>query len=79
MVKKSHYSKLKHYLPSGYLIEIANITGSSISLVNKVLREERPDKRGILAEAYRIANEEKSKQEKNAKNLAYFEFSLDQS
>lgn len=69
MYKSTHYDKLKRYLTKGYLKEIKNLTGASISLINKVLREERPDTKGIIVEAYRIANAEKKRQEKNAEEL----------
>jgi hypothetical protein len=73
MSKSTHYDKLKKYLPKGYLIEINVNTGASISLISKVLREERIDSKGILVEAYRIANAEKNRQEEKAKELASLE------
>lgn len=76
MSKSTHYNKIKKYLTKGYLQEISTNTGASISLINKVLRNMRPDTKGILVEAYRIANIEKKRQEKNAKEFACLEESL---
>ena len=67
----NHYKKLRKFLPNGYLQSIAKETNASISLVNKVIRGIREDKKGILVELYRIANTEKKKQVKNEKNLQY--------
>lgn len=68
--RKTTYALIKRYLPSRYLIEIKEKTGASISLINMVLRDEREDKKGIIKEAYRIANEEKIRQENDAIELA---------
>lgn len=79
MAKINPYEQLKNYFPKGYLLEIHEKTGASISLINKVLRNLREDKKGILVHAYRIANAEKARQQKNAKDLASLEKSLNTS
>lgn len=69
--KENHYLKLKAYLPKGYRIRISENTGASISLINKVLRGTIDDTKGILVEAYRIANEFVDKKASDAKELAF--------
>ena len=76
MAKINPYEQLRNYLPKGYLLEIHEKTGVSISLINKVLRNLREDNKGILVQAYRIANAEKARQQKNARELALLEKSL---
>ena len=66
----NHYEKLEKYLPRGYITLIRNECGVSTSLINKVLRGERDDTKGILVQAYKIANDEKARQEAEAKELA---------
>jgi hypothetical protein len=68
--EKSTYEVLKEYLNKGYRLRIQAVTGCSISLISKVLRGEVEDKRGIIVEAYRIANEQIEKMAKDAKELA---------
>jgi hypothetical protein len=60
MEATNHYTCLRKYLKRGYRKEISRITGASISLINLVLRGDAEDTKGIIPEAYRIANEIKS-------------------
>lgn len=69
MSSTNHYICLKKYLKRGYRQSIKEATGASISLINKVLRGEVEDSKGIIPEAYRIANEVKNKLEENQKKL----------
>lgn len=68
----NHYKQLRKYLPKGYLQEISITTKASISLINKVIRGLREDNKGILVELYRIASDEKKKQDKNSRKLENF-------
>jgi hypothetical protein len=76
MTKTNHYKKLKALLPRGYRLTIQNATGAAISTINKVLRGELPDSKGILVEAYQIAKVEAKKKASNAKILAKIEEEL---
>lgn len=66
----NHYICLKKYLPRGYRKDISQATGASISLINKVLRGEAEDTKGIIPEAYKIANKVKLVAEHREKELA---------
>lgn len=68
----NHYKQLREFLPKGYLQEISITTKASISLINKVIRGLREDNKGILVELYRIASDEKKKQNKNSRKLENF-------
>lgn len=70
MSTTNHYLCLKKYLPRGYRKDISQETGASISLINKVLRGEAEDTKGIIPEAYRIANKSKELAEQREKELA---------
>jgi len=70
MTNENHYLKLKSYLPKGYRLRISESTGASVSLINKVLRGTVDDTKGILVEAYRIANEFVEKMASDANELA---------
>jgi len=76
MAEQTHYQKLRKFFPRRYLLDIEAKTGASISLINKVLRNERKDTKGILVEAYSIANLEKERQIRDAKKLATLQQSL---
>lgn len=67
--QKSHYQKLKKYLPRGYRKTIFESTGASESLIDHVLRGLREDNKGILTEAYRLAVEEQKKKNSNSIKL----------
>lgn len=71
MSSTNHYICLKKYLKRGYRKTISEATGASISLINKVLRGDVEDSKGIIPEAYRIANDVKKKLEENQKNLQF--------
>ena len=66
----NHYTCLKKYLPRGYRKDISQTTGASISLINQVLRGLAEDTKGIIPEAYRIANKSKELAEQREKELA---------
>ena len=69
MEATNHYTCLRKYLKRGYRKEISRITGASISLINLVLRGDAEDTKGIIPEAYRIANEIKSQSIQREKEL----------
>lgn len=56
-------------MPRNFRQILKNATGASRSLIDKILREERPDNYGVILEAYKIANEQMKKQINNASEL----------
>ncbi|MHC1775678.1 MAG: hypothetical protein AB9834_09720 [Lentimicrobium sp.] len=56
-----HYIILKNLLPANYRMLIKNEIKVSLSLINKVLRGQTSDNKGIIVCAYRIAMESQDK------------------
>ncbi|MDD4515417.1 hypothetical protein [Massilibacteroides sp.] len=77
--EKSHYQRLKKYLPRGYRKIIFENTGASESLIDHVLRGLREDNKGILTEAYRLAVEEQKKKNSNSIKLDLLQKELNNS
>lgn len=74
---KNIYQEIKDYLPRGYRIQIKQVTGASISLINKVLRGVVEDNKGIVVEAYKIAAEEKKRRKKLSNELLNLKNKID--
>jgi hypothetical protein len=51
-------------------LKISQTTGASISYIDKALKGKIEDNKGVIAEAYRLANEELERQTKDANELA---------
>lgn len=64
-----HYIILKNLLPANYRILIKNEINVSLSLINKVLRGQTTDNKGIIVCAYRIANESQEKKTRDENEL----------
>ena len=75
--RKNIYKELKDFLPRGYRIKIKQLTGASISLINKVLRGEVEDNKGIIVESYKIATEEKNRRQTLSNELSNLENKID--
>jgi len=68
-VSKNHYQEFRQFLPTHYRKRISEETEASVSLINKVLRGDSRDSKGILASFYRIVNEQIDLLEKNEAEL----------
>lgn len=74
---KNIYKEISDFLPRGYRIKIKRNTGASISLINKVLRGEVNDTRGIIVEAYKIAGEEIKRRKKLSNEFDSLKLKID--
>jgi len=64
-----HYTILKNMLPVNYRVLIQNEIRVSTSLINKVLKGQITDHKGIIVCAYRIASEAQEKKSRDANEL----------
>jgi len=74
--KINHFELLRDSFPVGYRLRIQSETGASISLINKVLRGELSDSKGIVVSAYNIANEEQLRRKNDARRLGILQKKL---
>ena len=65
------YQRIRKFLPRNYRAIIANETNDTLSHIDKVLRDERPDTKGVLVVAYRLAAEGADRISSESKELDF--------
>lgn len=77
MSELTTYQRIKKFLPRNYRAIIARETGDTLSHIDKVLRDERPDNKGVLVVAYRLAAEGADRLAAESKELDFLKTKIE--